>query len=63
VTGDHNFTRWRAARASLHLHETIVLAYMSSCVRETITGGTVVVGSGGGKVVAGSIERTRLDLQ
>jgi hypothetical protein len=42
-------------------YETIVLTYMASCVRETITGGTVVVGSEGSKVVAGSIERTRID--
>ena len=26
-------------------HETIVLSYMSSCMRETITGGTVTVGT------------------
>ena len=42
-------------------YETIVLTYMASCVRETITGGTVVVGLEGSKVVAGSIERTRFD--
>ena len=45
----------------LHPQETMILSYLTSCVRETITGGTVVVGSEGSKVVAGSIERTRID--
>jgi hypothetical protein len=45
----------------LHAQETMVLSYLSSCVRERITGGTVVVGGEYSEVVGGSIERTRVD--
>jgi hypothetical protein len=38
-------------------HETIVLSYMSSCLRETITGGTVTVGTDRSDVRFGSVER------
>jgi hypothetical protein len=34
-------------------HETIVLSYMSSCLRETITGGTVTVGKDWSEVQSG----------
>jgi len=45
----------------LHAQETMVLSYLSSCVRERITGGTVVVGSEYSKIVSGTVERTRFD--
>jgi hypothetical protein len=38
--------------------DTIVLSYMSSCVRETITGGTVTVGTDRSEVQAGKVART-----
>ena len=38
-------------------HETMVLSYRASCVRETITGGTVTIGSDGSQVQAGEIKR------
>ena len=37
--------------------ETIVLSYMSSCLRETITGGSVTVGTDRSDVRFGSVER------
>src|ERR1700737_5484784 len=40
-------------------HETIVLSYMSSCLRETITGGTVTVGTDRSDVQSGEVRRTR----
>jgi hypothetical protein len=40
-------------------HQTIVLSYMSSCLRETITGGTVRVGTDWSEVHAGEVQRTR----
>ena len=40
-------------------HETIVLSYMSSCLRETITGGTVTVGTDRSDVRFGSVERVQ----
>jgi hypothetical protein len=40
-------------------HETIVLSYMSSCVRETITGGTVTVGTDWSEVQSGEVRRMR----
>ena len=43
----------------LHAQETMVLSYLSSCVRERITGGTVVIGTEQSKVVSGAVERTR----
>ena len=45
----------------LHAQETMVLSYLSSCVRERITGGTVIVGTDQSEVVSGTIERTQLD--
>jgi hypothetical protein len=38
--------------------DTITLSYMSSCVRETITGGTVTVGTDQSEVQAGKVART-----
>jgi hypothetical protein len=40
--------------------ETIVLSYLQSCWRETITGGTVVVGVDQSEVRDGKIERTHV---
>src|SRR5229473_7857917 len=40
-------------------HDTIVLSYMSSCLRETITGGTVTVGSDWSEVQSGEVRRAR----
>jgi hypothetical protein len=39
-------------------HETIVLSYMTSCVRETITGGTVSIGIDRSQVQSGEVRRT-----
>jgi hypothetical protein len=41
--------------------DTIVLGYMRSCWRETITGGTVVVGDEYSLVHLGSVDRQRVD--
>ena len=38
-------------------HQTIVLSYMVSCVRETITGGTVTVGTQRSEVQSGHVRR------
>ena len=38
-------------------HETIVLRYMNSCVRETISGGTVIVGTDRSDVRSGEVAR------
>jgi hypothetical protein len=40
-------------------HDTIVLSYMSSCLRETITGGTVTVGTDWSEVQSGEVRRLR----
>jgi hypothetical protein len=40
--------------------DTIVLGYLHSCVRETITGGVVTVGSNQSEVQAGTVSRTRV---
>jgi hypothetical protein len=40
-------------------HDTIVLSYMSSCLRETITGGTVTVGPDWSEVQSGEVRRAR----
>ena len=40
-------------------HDTIVLRYMSSCLRETITGGTVTVGPDWSEVQSGEVIRLR----
>ena len=42
-------------------HDTIVLSYLHSCVRETITGGTVTVGVEQSEVQAGKITRSKVD--
>jgi hypothetical protein len=41
-------------------HDSIVLSYMSSCVQETITGGTVTIGTDQSEVQSGSVKRTRV---
>ena len=38
--------------------ETLVLSYKASCVRETITGGTVMVGLDGSQVQSGEVQRS-----
>jgi hypothetical protein len=43
--------------------DTIVLNYLHSCIRETITGGTVTVGIDQSEVQAGKVTRTRLDCR
>ena len=40
--------------------DTIVLNYMGSCIRETITGGTVTVGTDRSEVQAGNVERNKV---
>ncbi len=40
--------------------DTIVLSYMGSCVRETITGGTVTIGIDQSEVQAGKVARTKV---
>jgi hypothetical protein len=40
-------------------HQTIELSYMSSCLRETITGGTVTIGTGWSEVQSGVMKRTK----
>src|SRR6202022_4728846 len=42
-------------------HDSIVLSYLHSCVRETITGGTVTVGVEQSEVQAGKATRTQVD--
>ena len=44
----------------LGARETLVLSYLNSCTRETITGGTVTVGTEQSKVVSGKVERTEV---
>ena len=39
--------------------DTLVLTYMTSCVRETITGGTVTIGADLSEVQSGQVVRTR----
>jgi hypothetical protein len=41
--------------------DSIVLGYMNSCWRETITGGVVVVGEEQSTVYAGTVERSKVD--
>jgi hypothetical protein len=41
-------------------HDGIVLSYLSSCVRETITGGTVTIGAEQSEVQSGKVERTKV---
>ena len=40
--------------------DAIVLSYLKSCVRETITGGTITVGSDHSDVQSGKLERTKV---
>ena len=40
-------------------HQTIVLSYISSCLRETITGGTVTVGTDWSEVQSGEVRRAK----
>jgi hypothetical protein len=40
-------------------HETIVRGYRTSCVRETITGGTVTVGTDSSEVQSGEVRSAR----
>jgi hypothetical protein len=44
----------------LGARETIVLSYLNSCVRETITGATVTVGTEQSEVLSGRVERTKV---
>lgn len=41
--------------------DSIVLAYLKSCWRETITGGTVTVGSAQSEVQGGTVDRVRVE--
>lgn len=45
----------------LGVGDAIVLSYLKSCVRETIIGGTITVGSDQSDVQSGKLERTRVD--
>jgi len=40
--------------------DTVVLGYMNSCINETITGGTVIVGHEQSEVTSGKVERNRI---
>ena len=44
----------------LSARQTIVLSYLNSCTRETITGGTVTVGTEQSEVLSGKVERTKV---
>jgi hypothetical protein len=44
----------------LDQNDTLVLSYMSSCMRETITGGTVTVGNDQSEVQSGKVTRTKV---
>ena len=41
--------------------DTMVLSYLDSCLRETITGGTVTIGIDHSEVQGGEVTRTKLD--
>jgi hypothetical protein len=43
---------------SLHAQDSVVLGYLYSCVRETITGGVITVGKEKSEVQSGKVERT-----
>ena len=45
----------------LEPYDTIVLTYLQSCIRETITGGTVTIGADQSEVSAGKVTRSKLD--
>jgi hypothetical protein len=42
----------------LHNREALVLSYKASCMRETITGGTVMVGLDRSQVQSGEVQRS-----
>jgi hypothetical protein len=44
----------------LRRQQTVVLTYMDSCVREIITGGTVIIGIDRSEVQSGDVERVRV---
>jgi len=44
----------------LRRQQTIVLTYMDSCVREIITGGTVIIGIDRSEVQSGDVESVRV---
>jgi hypothetical protein len=44
----------------LGAHDRIVLGYLKSCARETITGGTVTVGTDQSEVAGGEVARTKV---
>jgi hypothetical protein len=44
----------------LGARQTIVLSYLHSCMRETITGATVTVGTEQSEVLSGKVERTKV---
>jgi len=50
---------WAGQIIRLGPHDTIVLRYLSSCLRETITGGTVTVGPDWSEVQSGKVQRLR----
>jgi hypothetical protein len=58
VSGDMEYVR-AGQIIRLGPRETIVLSYMSSCLRETITGGTVTVGKDWSEVQSGEVQRLR----
>ena len=58
VSGDMEYVR-AGQIIRLGPRETIVLSYMSSCLRETITGGTVTVGKDWSEVQSGEVKRLR----
>jgi hypothetical protein len=45
----------------LGAHDSVVLSYLRSCTRETITGGMVIVGIERSEVRSGKVERTRFE--
>jgi hypothetical protein len=48
-------------RFRLGPQDTMVLSYLDSCLRETITGGTVTIGIDHSEVQGGKVTRTKLD--
>jgi hypothetical protein len=45
---------------SLGQHQQLVIDYLNSCLRETITGGSVTIGTDRSTVTGGSVERERV---
>jgi hypothetical protein len=58
---DHSTIEYLHAGQIIRLgkHDTIVLTYMNSCLRETITGGIVTVGSDSSEVESGNVRRLK----